>query len=550
MLGLTCHASAQLSPGKLVQAHAEIDHLNKCVKCHQLGKSVTSGLCLDCHEILDERIKGGNGLHADKEFRDCVLCHSEHHGREFKLIYWKEGRKNFDHKKTGYTLLGKHMELKCKDCHQAKNINTKKLFIEKKKDLNRTLLGLDAACLSCHFDEHRKQLKRSCLDCHTMNSWKPASRFNHKRARFRLTGRHIKVTCRKCHPIIRDHKNRQDPGYMKFTGLRFNSCVACHEDVHKNKFGRDCGKCHNTQGWTNIKRNNFDHDATRYPLRGRHETLRCEQCHLPNRSITDVKFQFCTDCHSDYHRRQFVHRKQKGGCEECHSVQGFLPSRFTLKMHAKTDYPLTGSHLAVPCVACHKKVLVQRKTETIRFRFKSTKCAQCHEDYHRGELNKYVVKSGCEYCHATTDWGRIAFDHEQTQFVLQGKHGKISCRDCHKPVRTGRNRNRLKLVGLSKQCQSCHRDNHAGQFYEKKIFAKINRKFTRCERCHSVENWRADKFIHNRDSSFKLDGQHRYVSCGDCHKKMKKNGKFIVKYKPLSHECRSCHDQKPGKLKR
>lgn len=550
ILSLTPGAMAQLSPGKLAEPHKHIDHLDDCVKCHALGKNVSAQLCLQCHGILKKRIDQKKGLHTNKEFENCVLCHVDHQGRNYELVFWKEGKDNFEHQKTGYKLLGKHTELKCKECHQSKNITAKKLFVDNKKDLNRTLLGLNKKCLTCHFDEHRRQVKQSCLDCHTMKGWKPASKFNHNRARFRLTGKHVKVPCRKCHPIVRDRKNKQDPSYMKFTGIRFNTCTGCHEDIHKNKFGQNCTKCHTTRSWTNIKRNNFDHDATRYPLRGKHATLHCEQCHKPNRSITDVKFKFCTDCHSDYHRGQFIRRRRKGACEECHTVQGFTPSKFTLKMHGQTKYPLTGSHLAVPCIACHKKTVVSGKDETIKFKFHSTRCQVCHEDYHRGELKKYVSRSGCEYCHSTTDWGRITFDHEQSEFALQGRHGKIACRDCHKPAKRGFNRGRLKLIGLTKECQSCHRDNHAGQFYEQKIFAKINRKFTRCERCHTSENWRADKFIHNRDAAFKLDGEHRYVPCADCHKKTKIAGKVVVRYKPLNGECRSCHEQKPRKLKR
>ncbi|KAA3615237.1 MAG: cytochrome C [Calditrichaeota bacterium] len=542
-------ASAQLSPGDLHDSHTQLEGITQCIKCHELGDKVSPELCLQCHDILKKRVDAGKGLHSNAEFKSCVHCHVDHQGRKFKLVFWKNGKESFEHGKTGYDLLGKHKNAKCEDCHQAKNIADKKRFIEKKKDLNRTFLGLEEDCLSCHFDEHRAQFNQPCLDCHTMNHWAPAEKFDHQKTRYKLTGKHRNVACVNCHPVVRDSKNKIDRDYFKFAGIQYDKCTACHKDVHNNKFGQDCESCHTTASWKKIIGNKFNHDQTRYPLRGQHAKVRCEQCHLPNRAFTNVKFANCTDCHTDYHLGQFRQRDRRGACEECHTVQGFSPSGFTIKLHQQSKFQLTGSHLAIPCIACHTKVRVRGKSETIRFKFKSTQCSQCHDDFHKGELNKYVSQAGCEFCHSTEDWAAVSFDHNKTKFVLKGQHEVIACGDCHRPTKNRKIQSKLKLVGLVKECQGCHRDVHAGQFRNEKIFAKIKKNFTRCDQCHTSENWRADKFIHNRDARFKIDGEHRFVTCGECHKRRNIRGKLVVIYKPIDSECRACHDQNPKKLK-
>ncbi|MCA9735557.1 cytochrome c3 family protein [candidate division KSB1 bacterium] len=523
--------------------------MTNCTKCHELGKKVSANLCLQCHDLLRTQIENRKGLHANAEFKNCVDCHVDHQGRRFEMIFWKNGVDDFDHNLTGYQLEGKHQSLKCRDCHQGKNIRNKSLLLKNNKALDRTYLGLNAACLSCHFDEHRAQLKSSCLDCHTQNRWKPAEKFTHQKARFKLTGKHSNVSCEKCHPLVRDRKNANDVDYVKYTGIRFNQCTACHADVHKNKFGQDCESCHSTLGWHRIKGNKFDHDQTRYPLRGRHASVSCEKCHTPQRKFANLRFQNCTDCHTDYHRGQFKARAPAGACEECHTVEEFSPSGFTIQQHQETNYPLTGSHLAIPCSACHQKVRFRANIVTIQFKFKTTKCDQCHEDFHKGELNKYVLKSGCEFCHNSESWKDITYDHSQTGFALEGQHKLTGCLSCHKPMKRDVGQSPMKFVGLFKECQGCHEDIHAGQFREEKISARIKKNFTRCERCHIAEHWRADKFIHNRDAQFRIDGEHRYVACGECHKKKLISGNPIVIYKPVDSECRACHNQNPEKLK-
>lgn len=530
------NVSAQLSPGELSQAHADLEGLSNCTKCHEIGKKVLPQNCLSCHKILNDRIKSGRGLHADAGHEDCADCHSEHHGREYKLIYWDDGKDNFEHKETGFELLGKHATLKCNDCHSPENIKDKQNLQSQGKNLDNTFLGLSQDCLTCHRDEHRGQMKNNCLNCHDMQGWKPAPKFDHNNNRFRLTGLHKKVKCKSCHKSIRDNKFEDDNSFLKFAGLKFKNCTSCHKDPHSNKFGQKCKSCHNTSGWRNYSKNNFNHSKTNFPLQGKHASVDCEKCHGRKKSKKIAKFDQCQDCHKDFHSGQFKDRPQKGNCEECHSENGFVPANFTLNDHNKTKFPLIGAHLAIPCIACHAVASINH-TNTLQFDFDSTNCESCHNNPHLGQVDKYVKsinkstgKTGCEFCHSTNSWNGVQFDHSQTQFLLEGKHKFVNCNNCHK------NNNGLyhTFKPLSQECSSCHEDIHKGQFKDSQN--KIN-----CAKCHNPIDWFAEKFDHEIHSNFKLQGAHSNVPCEKCHQSEKSFGMTIVRYKPLSSECKSCH---------
>jgi len=106
---------AQLSPGDLHRSHKHLEGIENCTSCHESGEKLSADKCLDCHLILKKEINAKKGLHSRSEFQVCADCHVEHQGRDFDLIYWKEGIQNFDHTQTGYRLEGKHKNLKCRN---------------------------------------------------------------------------------------------------------------------------------------------------------------------------------------------------------------------------------------------------------------------------------------------------------------------------------------------------------------------------------------------------------------------------------------------------
>ncbi|MFQ5709193.1 MAG: cytochrome C [bacterium] len=534
-------AGAQISPGKLASPHAQLEGIKNCTKCHTLGGGPDVKKCQKCHVEIKRSIEARKGFHflvTSKEKQACFECHGEHSGRNFNLIFWPHGQEKFDHMKTGFLLKGKHAETPCRKCHQAKNIVHDPRDLNAKIDLNKTFLGLDQTCLSCHVDEHRGQLSRNCLQCHSFSAWKPAKKFDHNKVRFRLTGKHLQVTCAKCHQQvpIKNQKLRAQGKlfFTKYVGLQFSNCTACHQDAHQGRFGSNCRKCHDTLGWNRINSTSFNHSLTRFPLLGLHRQVGCEKCHGSGKRKNRLRFANCTDCHRDKHFGQFADRADRGRCESCHDVFGFVPAKFDVDEHAKSRYPLTGAHLAVPCVACH--FVADRGTRRQRriFEFSDRTCKGCHQDVHRGQFADYVKKGGCETCHQTSSWEEIRFDHAKTRFPLLGKHAVVQCSQCHKPVAVGTARERILFKPMKMECSDCHKDIHLGQF------AKIGQKAP-CEKCHQPQGWRALLFDHDLNSLFKLRGAHEKVPCADCHKTYRKGEVAFVLYKPIDRRCVNCH---------
>jgi nitrate/TMAO reductase-like tetraheme cytochrome c subunit len=81
-------------------------------------------------------------------------------------------------------------------------------------------------------------------------------------------------------------------------------CVSCHLNVHEDQFAingeTDCVRCHDTGNWFP---DNFDHNATLFPLEGRHAEIECSACHktLVKNGKTIVEYKIekfeCIDCH-------------------------------------------------------------------------------------------------------------------------------------------------------------------------------------------------------------------------------------------------------------
>ena len=158
---MTVTTFAQISPGDLTNAHAYLEGISNCTKCHDLGESVSKGKCLDCHKEIKSLVNAGRGYHSSTEVKgkDCWKCHSEHNGRNFRIINFNE--KTFDHEKTGYSLTGKHAKTECDGCHKTDFIIDKEL-----KKRKGTYLGLKADCVGCHEDYHQKTLGGECGNCH------------------------------------------------------------------------------------------------------------------------------------------------------------------------------------------------------------------------------------------------------------------------------------------------------------------------------------------------------------------------------------------------
>jgi hypothetical protein len=518
ILFLSCFTlTAQLSPGDLSNSHSNLNGISNCTQCHVLGNKITNEKCLACHTEIQSRINLGNGYHSSTEVKgkQCFACHSEHNGRNFQLVRLDPSK--FDHNLTGYTLSVPHAKQECKECHAAKYIADQKLKAKK-----NTYLGVSPECLNCHADYHLRTLSSTCLNCHTSESFTPASKFNHNSAKFKLAGQHLKVDCAKCHKVeMTDGKK-----FQHFRGIEYANCTSCHKDPHQNQFGQNCRQCHSEESFHIVSGlKDFDHNKTSFRLEDKHLIVNCKACHKTK--LTDpLKHDKCTDCHADYHNRQFVKNGVAPDCSQCHSVKGFTFFNFTPEEHNKGRFPLKGAHNAIPCYECHKK------QEKWSFREIGIDCRDCHQDIHQSFIQtKYYPNGDCKICHTENQWSGINFEHSKTAFSLTGSHKVQECKACHFKADT-QGKVIQKFSGLSTECSSCHADNHNNQFAKNGV--------TNCNDCHDTGNWKASKFDHNK-TAFRLDGKHINVACEKCHKKQQDGSLLFVQYKLKEFKCESCH---------
>jgi len=515
---LSLSSQAQISPGELAKVHAHLEGISNCTQCHILGEKVSNAKCLACHTELKVRIDQQKGYHSSVgvKGKQCASCHNDHHGLNFQIL--KFDKDKFNHDLAGFKLAGAHSKKKCADCHKPDFINDKKIKAKKS-----TYLGLKPDCLSCHADYHQKTLSSNCSDCHDVEKFKPASKFDHRKAKFQLVGKHQQAACVDCHKT----STRNGQKFQEFKGVRAANCANCHKDVHENKFGQNCGECHNNESFAVVGGvKNFDHSKADFQLEGKHQKVACKSCHKV-KLTTPLTYKRCTDCHADYHDKQFAKNGVSPDCSVCHNVNEFTEFSFSTEQHNAGIFPLKGAHLATPCFACHKK------QEKWKFKEIGNNCKDCHENIHQAFISdKFYPEADCEACHNLNRWNTVEFDHKKTQFELEGAHAKQTCRDCHFNKEKVGHANQ-KFAGLATNCTNCHKDVHHKQF-------EING-ITDCKRCHNADTFKpASKFDHSK-TKFMLDGKHINVACNKCHKEENEGGVTFVLYKINKFKCENCH---------
>lgn len=513
---------AQFSPGELSKGHANLEGTNNCTKCHTTGNKISIQKCLDCHKEIRASMLSKKGFHATAEVgtKECTTCHIEHKGRNFLIA--KINKKTFDHSKMGFDLKGVHAKKECNACHKAQFISDPTI-----KTRIFSYRGLSSKCLNCHSDFHQGKLPSNCLNCHNFDTFKNPKvvGFDHSKTNFPLKGSHNAVKCMVCHKTeIVNGKPAQG-----FKNLQFETCASCHNDVHESKFGTNCEECHTEDSFRNIKNiSTFNHDRTKFVLLGKHKSVTCKSCHKTEHITDPIKHDKCSNCHSDYHKGEFVKKGVAApDCNQCHTNEGFKSTTFTINRHNLTTFPLVGAHLATSCTVCHKK------QNDWTFSKMGTNCVDCHKNIHKGFMSeKFLANDNCSKCHNTKSWKSVKFDHGLTTFKLEGVHATKSCSDCH--FKKNNNGERIqKFESLTNECTECHIDKHFDQF-------SVNGK-TECLKCHGFEDWKTIKFDHNT-SRFKLEAAHQKAQCIKCHKETKDPRGTYVKYKFESIECIVCHN--------
>jgi hypothetical protein len=464
--------------------------------------------------------------------KDCVHCHLEHNGVDFPLIHWESPVKQFDHRLTGYPLLGKHANVPCEKCHTSAHINPSFRSLMKEQDVSKSYLGLTTTCTSCHQDVHKGQLGKDCESCHNVSDWKAAKNFDHSKTRYPLTGMHSQVACEKC------HKPDVPGGPARFKDMKFGSCTNCHVDPHHGAFKQHCEECHTTAGWKKLTGGfTFDHSKTKYPLLGEHAKVSCTACHIGGDFKKPLEFGKCMDCHKDAHNGQFSDRPLKGECSECHKVDGWKPSLFGVKEHQTSPYPLEGKHATVECAKCH----IPAGKETV-YKVKFASCMDCHKDAHDGQFADAPYNNRCEDCHTVQDFHRSLFTiakHEKTRFPLSGAHTAVPCNQCHKVGLAGRTDKILPFRFTDRTCTACHQDPHHGEFHDRMERRRPDGTAFGCEACHDTRSWTDVNGFDHSKTKFPLLGAHRTVNCGQCHKPLR--GKQEIQFKGTPQVCEACH---------
>ncbi|MBT8256055.1 MAG: cytochrome c family protein, partial [Bacteroidia bacterium] len=534
--------------------------ITSCILFYLLGSS-----------LLMAQISPGDLTKAHSKYEgmgNCTLCHE---------------------------LGAKVSSMKCLDCHSEIQslLNQNKGFHS-----SSGVKGQD--CFRCHSEHHGRNFEMIRFDTKS---------FDHKLTGYTLRGAHQQVDCRKCHAPsnITDNKLRGRQG--TFLGLD-QQCLSCHEDFHQGTLATNCLQCHTMDGFTPVV--NFNHDETNFKLRGSHTTVDCKACHLttekngkPFQQFTGMNFADCKACHSDPHNNQLP-----GTCNQCHTETSF--STFIGKRnfnHNRTGFELRGSHRSIDCFACHRSNTGLAGLFQDQVSGDENNCVQCHVDPHENKFGQ-----DCSKCHAEESFFLLKdmefFDHNVTDYPLEGKHTTVDCKACHIE--------RFSAPLDFSACMNCHTDYHNGEFAENGVspdcaqchnlekgfsftlftiedhqktdfklegahlatpcfachvderdqrwsFANKGERCTDCHEnfhedylaaefipnndctsCHGSESWDMVTFNHDR-TDWPLTGAHRAISCRECHFEISENKVIISQnFSNLSSDCASCHDNVHG----
>lgn len=506
VVGGRAHAQI-LSPGPLHQGHAGIDTDQDCGRCHESGQKVVARLCFDCHKELAASVSASRGLHGrDYKGKACETCHVEHLGRNAKLVRWPGGAmEKLDHRQTGWALEQSHAKVKCLDCHKKTSTIGKPTFV-----------GASTACASCHKDPHAGKFASDCQRCHSLTEWKTFEKkaFDHKLARYALTGKHTEVACEKCH-------TGTPPTWKPLT---FATCDSCHQDPHKGEFKKQaCTACHSTANWE-VAPEAIKGNHPWLSLANGHARLACKGCHDKGNDKPPSKGRACEGCHKPVHLAKFGNR-----CESCHAAIKWtgLPEAVGRAHHDQTRYPLQQKHQTLDCAACHPKSKpAPQRWKNLAF----DKCASagCHGDKHAGE---FAARAGgeCTQCHTLAGFAPTTFsaaDHATTAYQLDGRHLATPCRGCHKQPAP-----RLDWRVPSRACADCHQNPHGEQFAAEMTKGG-------CATCHETVDWHRPHIDH---TTWPLVDAHARTACTACHGEQKP-GAQPAAYRGIPRACEGCHD--------
>ncbi len=277
-----CHEKVASDIKKKKGYHGRQKKITKCKNCHTEHKGRNADIVKLNQSIFNHNQSDFSleDKHAgvecekchkkDKKYREatskCSLCHKNDNPHNSKKLIYRDklisceschvasgwGNMVFKHEKTGFNLEGKHVSVKCANCHP-----------------NDHYQKTPGNCFACHkFDDlHKREKGQKCQKCHNARGWRVLEFDHDKETKFKLKGKHKSLQCKDCH--------KKDPYRVKIKKL----CYSCHkiDDRHNARFGQKCDKCHLPKDWKEVS---FKHDTdTKYKLSAKHAKLPCNDCH-------------------------------------------------------------------------------------------------------------------------------------------------------------------------------------------------------------------------------------------------------------------------------
>lgn len=282
----------------------------------------------------------------------------------------------------------------------------------------------------------------------------------------------------------------------------------------------------------------------------------CQRCHQPLETTQD---RLCLACHTSVQQQMETQSGTHGmieavtQCRLCHPDHrgrdfNMITPALALFDHSNTRFQLLRHSLdyqgaPLTCSSCHITGM------DAQFGLIESVCRDCHSAADAGFMEQHVLDFGldCLACHDGLD-SMARFDHNTTQFPLEGKHAQSRCADCHQQGN---------FTDISPDCQTCHEEPavHRGLFDPN------------CSLCHTALAWtpaiiEGHAFDHAVTTRFSLqrhtesfDGT--AISCLTCHPQSVNNfeqttcvqchatgdAQFMNEHQALfGNDCLACHD--------
>jgi len=299
--------------------------------------------------------------------------------------------------------------------------------------------------------------------------------------------------------------------------LAFSVSLFSQSNPHGDDFKVTCTDCHTTEGWKiDLKALSFNHNTTKFPLKGQHQAVNCRLCH---KSLEFAKAETeCISCHTDMHNQTVG-----PDCARCHTPNSWIVNNIT-EIHQRSRFPLVGAHVTADCFDCH----INASASLLNFGPLGVECIDCHQANYDATTNPSHVQGGfstnCIECHNMTafSWTGAGINHNF--FPLTAGHEINDCNQCH----PGGN-----YSSTSPVCISCHQSDYNGTTNPNHISISFS---TTCTDCHTTNpGWKPAEY-RNHDVIFPIySGKHNgeWSSCADCHSNPVNYGQFT---------CIDCHE--------